>query len=567
MAKGEGKRSFGNDNLLIEKYFEHVKHVEVQIMGDKHGNVYHCFERECSVQRRHQKVIEETPSPALDSGLRARMTEAAVTIGKLIRYEGAGTVEFIVDANTKQFYFLEVNTRLQVEHPITEAITGLDLVELQIRVASGESLSAYGLDQLRMNGHAIESRLYAEDPNNNFFPCTGRIILWNQRVEPGNKYPRYDTGVSSGSVISVFYDPLISKVTVWAPNRREAILCMEQALRETVCLGLVTNKSFLLQVLKHEEFIRGSYVTRLVDQMQTQGITLGFNIADLKSRQTCPIENVDPASNRSLEVLSRAPHQLVKAENGASSIFNLGQEVSVVAMLWNFYRRRALQKHWKLVPSGWRVVRWRPDRETFKIDLDKDTEISLEYLCRTETYQSNTNGQWSFFCRFVTIKNMGSKNSRVDVVDKVGPWFSVQLLSVTPLNKNYTSGRIICVISNQRKRFSVAQATNCTPEESFDTFVHSVDWERQFCVTRMDPRRTSVNADDDPVSSYTSSMPCRVLKLLVENKSKVKPGQPLLTMESMKMETRLYSKHEGEVQFFVKEGQVVEAGTQLLKVN
>ncbi|KAG0052488.1 hypothetical protein BGZ83_002518 [Gryganskiella cystojenkinii] len=228
MAKSEALRSFGSDNLLIEKYFSNARHIEIQIMGDKHGNVYHCFERECSIQRRHQKVIEETPSPMMDDKLRHEMTSAAIKIGKLLRYEGAGTIEFIVDDATRKFYFLEMNTRLQVEHPVTEQVTGLDLVELQILVAQGFNLSLTQLPSLKLNGSSIECRLYAEDPENDFLPCTGKIRRWKQCTADN---VRYDSGIETGSEISIFYDPMISKISVWAPTREQAIQKMALAMR------------------------------------------------------------------------------------------------------------------------------------------------------------------------------------------------------------------------------------------------------------------------------------------------------------------------------------------------
>lgn len=258
-AKREALSAFGDGTLLIEKYFDSARHIEFQIFGDKHGNAIHCFERECSIQRRYQKIIEETPSPALSPALRQTMGHAAVEAAKAIGYDNAGTVEFILSPEGN-FYFLEVNTRLQVEHPVTEMVTGLDLVQLQIEVAQGLALPVRQKD-LQQKGHAIECRLYAEDSANNFLPTTGTIYLWQPGKTGGM---RYDTGVESGSVIDIYYDPMIAKVIAWAPNRYDCIRQMRRALQELAVLGLTTNKEFLVQILDNAQFIDGQFDTHFI---------------------------------------------------------------------------------------------------------------------------------------------------------------------------------------------------------------------------------------------------------------------------------------------------------------
>jgi acetyl/propionyl-CoA carboxylase alpha subunit len=224
--------------------------VEFQILGDHHRNILHLFERECSVQRRHQKIIEETPSPLLTPALRDEMGAAAVAAARAVGYASAGTVEFIVDPDTKQFFFLEMNTRLQVEHPITELVTGIDLAQWQMRIASGERLTFSQAD-LRQRGHAIECRLYAEDPADNFIPATGKLLRF---IEPRGPGVRVDSGVTTGDEITIHYDPLIAKLIVHAEDRLSAIRKMGAALRETVLLGVTTNWQFLQDVLAHPEF-------------------------------------------------------------------------------------------------------------------------------------------------------------------------------------------------------------------------------------------------------------------------------------------------------------------------
>ncbi len=255
-AAREAGSAFGDSRIYVEKYLERPRHVEIQIFGDAHGNVAHLFERECSIQRRHQKVIEEAPSTILDTQLRDQMGAAAVAIAKESGYVGAGTVEFLVDKDRK-FYFLEVNTRLQVEHPVTELITGIDLVREQIRVAEGHALS-FRQQDLRINGWAIESRIYAEDPDNNFMPSTGVLHSYRQPAGPG---VRVDAGVVIGSEISVYYDPMIAKLAVWGSSRDEAIERSLRALSEYRVSGVSSTTGFARTVLDSAAFRRGNLST------------------------------------------------------------------------------------------------------------------------------------------------------------------------------------------------------------------------------------------------------------------------------------------------------------------
>lgn len=260
-AKREAQSSFGDDTLLIEKYFESAKHIEFQLFGDQHGNYTHFFERECSIQRRFQKIIEESPSPSLTPELREKMGKTAIAVAESIQYTNAGTVEFILDAENN-FYFLEVNTRLQVEHPVTEETTGIDLVRLQIEVAKGMPLKA-NYQNTHQQGHAIECRIYAEDPATNFFPATGTVLIWN---EPPLNGIRYDSGVASGSKVDIYYDPMIAKIIAKGNNREEAIQKMQNALEKFVILGLTTNKNFLLEILQHPSFGDGTFDTHFINK-------------------------------------------------------------------------------------------------------------------------------------------------------------------------------------------------------------------------------------------------------------------------------------------------------------
>ncbi|MBI3770670.1 MAG: ATP-grasp domain-containing protein [Deltaproteobacteria bacterium] len=330
-ARREAASAFGNDTLLLERYFEAPRHVEIQIFGDTQGTVVHCFERECSIQRRYQKIIEEAPSPALDAHLRARMAAAAVAAGKAIGYVGAGTVEFILDA-AGAFYFLEVNTRLQVEHPVTEAITSLDLVRWQILIAQGEPIPVVQ-DALAITGHAIEARLYAEDPANDFLPAHGRIAIWDPPELPGL---RYDSGVARDTTVGIHYDPLLAKIIAHGATRAQAIARLVHALRCLGVAGVTTNRDLLLAVLTHPAFGAGALDTHFIDRHLPP---------------TARVASRDAVADRTHAI--------------------------VAALAAHERRRRAGGPLPASIPSGWRNNRWRPQEQTFRVG---DETIAVRYV-------------------------------------------------------------------------------------------------------------------------------------------------------------------------------------------
>ena len=261
-AQGEAEAAFGNPGLYLEKFIEKPRHVEFQILADTHGNVIHLGERDCSIQRRHQKLLEEAPSPALNPDLRRQMGEVAVKVAQAINYVGAGTVEFLVDSQSN-FYFMEMNTRIQVEHPVTEMITGLDLIAEQIRIAQGAHLSVTQ-DQVKLQGHAIECRINAEDPSHNFRPSPGRISGY---LPPGGPGVRIDSHVYTDYEIPPYYDSLVGKLIVWGPDRSTAIRRMKRALRECAITGLSTTIPFHQMVLENPQFLAGEVYTNFVNQL------------------------------------------------------------------------------------------------------------------------------------------------------------------------------------------------------------------------------------------------------------------------------------------------------------
>ncbi len=326
-ARREAKATFGDGSLLIERLVVAPRHVEIQILGDAHGNLVHLFERDCSIQRRHQKVFEESPSPAVAPELRQRMGDAAIALARAVNYQGAGTVEFLLDAGGA-FYFLEMNTRLQVEHPVTEAVTGLDLVRLQVDIAQGLPLP-FEQDNLELTGHAIEARLYAEDPLNDFLPATGTVSLWTVPELPGL---RVDSGVEQGSVIGIHYDPMLAKVITHGSTRVEALRRLHRGLSELAVGGLTTNREFLLATLEHEAFRTGEVDTGFIDR-------------DLPP--TARTQASDP-SVLELHAIAATLH-----------LFQVRRETPgpVPASLL----------------SGWRNNRWRPQEQVFESDANRLT--------------------------------------------------------------------------------------------------------------------------------------------------------------------------------------------------
>lgn len=267
----EAKSYFGDETVYIEKFIEEPRHIEIQVLGDNFGNVIHLFERECSIQRRYQKIIEESPSPTLTQEVRLKMGEAAVTIGKAIGYNNAGTIEFLVDKDLN-FYFLEMNTRIQVEHPVTEMVTGIDIVEEQLHIAAGNTLRLKQED-VKQNGHSIECRIYAEDPSNNFLPSPGKMFLYKTPTIPDI---RIETGIAKGTEIKSFFDPMICKLIVWDSNRDLASKKMVNALHEFVIHGIKTNITYLIALLQNESFIQNTISTKFCDQYTAQ-IIEGIN--------------------------------------------------------------------------------------------------------------------------------------------------------------------------------------------------------------------------------------------------------------------------------------------------
>lgn len=306
-AKREGLSSFGSDKVFLEKYLGNAKHIEFQIFGDIGGNIFHLFERECSIQRKHQKVIEEALSPSLSFDLREKMSAMAISIAKEAKYLGAGTIEFLLDG--EDYYFLEMNTRLQVEHPVTEMVLGVDLVKAQILTAMSKS-TLWFQEELRPRGHAIECRIYAEDPYNQGLPSTGKILNTQWPHGPGR---RFDIGFEAGDEITAFYDSMLAKVIVWDETRPRAIDKMISCLKETIIFGVKTNIDYLVQILSHSEFVSGSMNTHFIDK----NFPMGLDSSELSQKEKDIIEliclELETSSQRNYDVCNTANYHLTSA--------------------------------------------------------------------------------------------------------------------------------------------------------------------------------------------------------------------------------------------------------------
>ena len=363
-VKAEALNAFGDDRVFIEKFIVNPRHIEIQVLGDKHGGLVHLFERECSIQRRNQKVIEEAPSPLLDDKTRRAMGEQAIALARAVNYDSAGTVEFVAGQD-KSFYFLEMNTRLQVEHPVTELITGIDLVEQMIRSAAGERM-AFGQDDLKINGWAIESRIYAEDPYRGFLPSIGRLIRYEQPEEgpqdgPGGPYVvRNDSGVREGDEISMFYDPMIAKLCAWAPTRAGAVAGMSRALEDTHLEGVGHNVPFLAAVMDQDRFRSGQLSTAYIKDEFPDG----FHGAP-----------AGPLQRDILVATGMAMHEIVSDQSGDPSdridwIVQLDREPVPVSLGYDDDEALVLD-----VDNGDRLLRlseidWRPGLAQFRAVLD-----------------------------------------------------------------------------------------------------------------------------------------------------------------------------------------------------
>ena len=492
-AQSEAQRAFGDSEVYLEKAIVNPRHIEMQILADEHGNTLYLGERECSLQRRHQKVLEESPSPLVDPDMRRRMGEVAVRVAKAAHYSNAGTVEFLVDQQ-KNFYFLEMNTRLQVEHPVTELVTGLDLVHLQIRIAAGEKLP-FAQQDVVIRGHAIECRIYAEDPDSNYFPSPGKIALLQEPAGPGI---RLDSGIYEGWTVPIDYDPLLAKLIGYGTARPQVIARLSRALEEYFVGGIKSNLSLFQRILSDADFQAGTVDTGFLDRL-------------LKSKRTA--RNADDAEN---------------CGHCGRVVCRTGFRV-IVRRQWNTIRQPR-----KCGPQRSHIYKLEADCK------NRGVEVMLyDIAIDGKSYRlelSQAEGRWQ--CR------LDGQEFQIDVV-RIGD----DVLSLYQRARHTRSGA-----NARRLTPACGLAAQVMPRKSAIPGPYAPG--RESPEMRAGPRK------------LVASMPGKVVRVLVSEKSAVEAGQGIIVVEAMKMQNEIKSPKKGIVQKLIAaEGANVNAGDVLAIVE
>ncbi|KND87608.1 Methylcrotonoyl-CoA carboxylase subunit alpha, mitochondrial [Tolypocladium ophioglossoides CBS 100239] len=564
-AQSEAARFFGSSDCILEKYIKAGKHIEIQILGDIHGNVLSLGERDCSVQRRHQKVIEETPSPWLDEKKRQEMSAVAVRIGKLLKYENAGTVEFVFDVATNDFYFLEVNTRLQVEHPITEEVTRLDIVSLQLFVASGGDLASLEpLKRVRQRGHAIECRLCAEDPQRDFYPGHGVVRLWRPAdLGPLASHVRFETAVATGSRISIHFDPMIAKLVVWAPTRALARASMVKVLTETACVGVVTNQLFLLSCLLHDSFSDPGYTTSFIP--------------------------------KNLEALLKSPYAEKNSEISAGLPLLVAYILSTVSQ-----RRRGASRPFSNIRLGFRNQAFDPvnDARRHIVVTGSETVGKSAYVCSWTTPQQVEDSDTAIGT-IAPMPDAGqpqSATARYNLLSnslRAGALPGQQKYSIMvkccqtdvasprPPSMPWIQATFNCILNGKSLVLHLATESR---ENGHSGVTQTAEGARVLCHVPL--LGTWYDATSFSTLSYfenirekqeagagqgkrviAAPMPCKVLSVLKQDGETVKAGEKVIVVESMKMEINVFASVEGTFRAKVREQDAVDEGKVLCVVE
>jgi len=567
-AQSEAKRSFGSSDCILEKYIAEAKHVEIQIMGDQHGKVISLGERDCSIQRRHQKVIEETPCLWLTADLRRRMSGAAVQIGMLMAYEGAGTVEFVVDVIEAKFYFLEVNCRLQVEHPVTEEVTGFDLVSLQLYVAAGGRLAdVANLATFQPKGHAIECRLCAEDPNRDFFPEHGTIRLWQPSDSALQEdCIRYETAVTTGSEVSIYFDSMIAKLVVWAPSRSEAVEKMVKVLQKLVCIGVRTNQLFLQSCLLHGDFQNPAYTTSFIPQrLQTlmQNPNATSKNADLENHM-----NLIPC------LFTRLQRSSLRASGGSFRNIRKGfrnQRLDLVGVqsdivsahsvhlssaeseppqpnicIWSHLGEHEYTAYLTPLPSV-------PDVQQTKCESSA-AKVTAAYNTFSNTIRS---GEYRSTSPFTMTLNSNQTQQRRN---KSTSW-TTSILDIT-INGTKHTVYIAATSSSSTDTASpttllIHHPTNLGTWTTYSVFSP---------LAYFESLRSNDVAEGISSRQIKAPMPCKVLQVLKKVGDEVKVGEAVIVIESMKMEISITATAEGKFECALAVGDTVEEGKELCNI-
>ncbi|VUC28829.1 unnamed protein product [Clonostachys rosea] len=586
-VQSEAARSFGSTDVILEKYIESSKHVEIQIVGDKHGNVLSFFERDCSVQRRHQKVIEESPCPFLSDELRSNMGQTATRIAKLIGYENAGTVEFVVDVETSQYFFLEVNTRLQVEHPITEEVTGVDLVSVQLYVACGGDLNSLpATKQLTQSGHAIECRLCAESPDKDFFPENGLISLWKPAkglLGPGRDV-RYETAIQSGSSISIYFDSMIAKLVVWAPTRDLAIQKMADLLANTLCMGVRTNQLFLQQCLLHPKFRDLRYNTSFIPQNLQQLLHPSLTEKQQRLRDELivipslfvrlqaegkekgshverPFQNVRSSFRNQRFDPGSVQCDVITTEwqgTGASSDTTVPQSSLLLWKMATHNSAKSKEYEAAVIP--------------FAHILDSATQSDSVAAEDSTTSTSSTKQMAVLYNRISSHVRSASSNFPQPITVNVLSWNSFGAAS-----QEHSPGILEVILDGTK---IVAYCIEPEASESSDqTKGHSksilchfpvlgtfVRFQKDTLLSYMEGYRTSAEDQSATQGHIKAPMPCKVLSIPKSQGEEVKKGETIMVIESMKMEVSLRASVDGHFETSWKVGDAVAEEKVLCRV-
>jgi acetyl/propionyl-CoA carboxylase alpha subunit len=576
-ARSEAQRSFGSSDCILEKYIERSKHVEIQIVGDRHGRVVSLLDRECSIQRRHQKVIEESPSPWLSPDLRRQMSKTAISIGALLEYESAGTVEFIVDIDTAKYYFLEVNTRIQVEHPITEEVVGLDIVALQIYVASGgrlDALQSFNDGMAPQVGHAIECRLCAEDPARDFMPDLGTIVRWTPATEilpaPETSHVRFETGIETGSEISINFDSLIAKVVVWAPTRELAIKKMTKVLGSTVCIGIRSNQSFLQACLSHPRFHDPEYTTSFIPDLMKQLLVNPFvpNLAETarllaftpslhrRIAQAIPgqrpfssishgfrNQKADPASVQAdvVEIVSQPSQSFIVGwpSDGSQVREARMRTVNIAAVLargqGETTSEEAVQSPSIALARQYNSVSTQIRRIGGPTDLSSHSQHNVRIQTRKRTtFRQSSSLAWDL--QDLVLESDGNR------------YFAYTAISSTP--SNYDSG------SHQKFYMHItALGTN-------------IEYRLHSLLSYGESLRRNVKGSSTGVETNPRApMPCKILGIPKKDGDVIDIGEVGMVVESMKMEMNVLANAKGKFKAMFQQGDAVEEGVILFTVT
>ncbi|PKY09423.1 hypothetical protein P168DRAFT_228355 [Aspergillus campestris IBT 28561] len=574
-AQSEAQRSFGSADCILEKYIESSKHVEIQILGDSHGEVVSFFDRDCSVQRRHQKVIEETPCPFLDDDTRRKMSAVAVTIAKKIGYANAGTVEFIFDVQTGKFYFLEVNARLQVEHPITEEVTGVDLVALQLYVAAGGRLAALpAIQTVTQRGHAIECRLCAEDPQRDYFPEHGQIYLWQPAsgmLGPGRDI-RYETAVGTGSSVSIYFDSMIAKIVVWAPTRAMAIEKMTRVLAQTACVGVKTNQLLLQRSLLHPAFHNPGYTTSFLPRYQDellQAPTIGG--PDLKILSALPsVVFRHLATSNALRARQR-PFQNVRRQFRNQHHDSVNKHCDVVSAVEWPYRLpegetspQSLVWLWKAQPTrdpagGDEIYSFLAPTGSQSTEKERSAagEVSARYNAISETLRTGAATSTTPYRVHVNSWTADDRSPH--------PWMTASVEMSINGSKQHAHIAIPSVRPDGLGlRLDTTQSIFC----HFPAVGTHMEFRRDSVLSWVESIRSVAAAQDgSQLRTVAAPMPCKVLSILKKVGEPVKSGENVMVIESMKMEVAITVSADGTFQTTWREGDAVEEGKILCSVD